>query len=328
MDYRGIPKVELHLHLDCSLSWEVARQLDPELDAATFQRRFIAPDKCPDLAAYLTYVNAALALLQTEEALRLTTRDLLAQLRAEHVIYAEIRFAPLLHTRQGLSPDRVVAIVTDELRAQPPDERIPVRLILCTLRHFGTEEGLETVRLATRFRADGVVGLDLAGDEAGFPITAHVPPFVRGRALGLHRTAHAGEARGADSVQETLDLLRPERLGHGVRSIEVPGLVEQLRAGAIHLEICPTSNVQTNVVATLTDHPVDELFRAGVSLSINTDGRTLSNTTLSEEYRKLGEAFAWTEREFLRCNLAAIEHAFCAPALKAQLREYLLAHYP
>lgn len=327
MDYRSLPKIELHLHLDCSLSFAVARKLDPGLDEATFRRRFIAPDKCPDLAAYLSYVNAALELLQTEEALRLTTLDLLAQLRADSILYAEIRFAPLLHTRAGLAPERVVEIVSEVIFSQREEERVPARLILCTLRHFDAEQGLATVRLAERYRSAGVVGVDLAGDEAGFPIGAHVPAFAEAQRLGLPRTAHAGEARGAASVRETLDLLRPQRLGHGVRGIEAPELIDRLREGDIHLEICPTSNVQTNVVPTLADHPVDALRRAGVSLGINTDGRTLSDTTLSEEYRKLGEAFGWTEPAFLHCNLAAVEHAFCSEPLKKRLRQRILAGY-
>lgn len=327
MDFTGLPKIELHLHLDCSLSFAVARQLDPDLDEATFRRHFIAPAKCSNLAEYLQYVKAALNLLQTEKALRLATADLLAQLRADNVIYAEIRFAPLLHTRQGLTPERVVEIVSEVLAGQSTEEEIPVRLILCTLRHFDREQGLKTAGLAAASRSLGVVGIDLAGDEAGFPLAPHVPAFTAAEEAGIHRTAHAGEARGADSVRETLELLHPQRLGHGVRSVEIPALVDRLRAGALHLEICPTSNVQTDVVATLADHPVDELFRAGMSLSINTDGRTLSDTTLSEEYRKLGETFGWTEGDFLRCNLAALEHAFVAEPIKKQLRQRLLSRY-
>jgi adenosine deaminase len=327
MDYLSLPKIELHLHLDCSLSIAVAQQLDPTLDEASYRKQFIAPAKCTDLAEYLKYANAAIAQLQTEQALRLATLDLLEQLQRDNVIYAEIRFAPLLHLANGLTPTDVVRIVTSAARAGQAATGVSVGIILCTLRHFTAEQSLETARLAEAFRQAGVVGLDLAGDEAGFPIDAHVAAFTYARSVGLNRTAHAGEARGSESVSETLRLLQPLRLGHGIRSQEDPELIQRLQRDKLHLEICPTSNVQTNVVQTIADHPVDKLFRKEISLSINTDGRTLSHTTLSEEYRKLGETFGWGTAHFLRCNLAAIEHAFTTDKHKAELRQRIAAGY-
>ena len=140
---------------------------------------------------------------------------------------------------------------------------------------------------------------------------------------GLHRTAHAGEARGPDSVWETLREFQPSRIGHGVRSIEDPALVEHLIRERIHLEVCPTSNLQTGISREYTEHAVDDLYRAGVPLSINTDTRTITNITLTEEYRNLEQHFGWTAADLLACNQAAVEAAFVEESTKRELRERL-----
>ena len=194
-----------------------------------------------------------------------------------------------------------------------------MRLILCTLRHFTEEQSLLTARLVKQFQGSRVVALDVAGDEAGFLIDAHVAAFRYAMDHGLHRTAHAGEARGADSVWETLRAFQPSRIGHGVRSIEDPALIEYLRREHLHLEVCPTSNVQTCLCASYGEHPVDKLFKAGVPLGINTDTRTITNVTLKQEYRRLEEHFGWGEAELQACNREALRAAFVEDAVKQQL---------
>src|SRR5207248_565033 len=155
--------------------------------------------------------------------------DLFSQLVDDGVIYAEIRFAPLLHTSRGLAAERVVEIVENAAGELIRSSGVDVRLILCTLRHFSEAQSMETVRLVERFRCSHVAALDLAGDEAGFPLDAHLGAYRHALELGLFRTAHAGEARGAESVWETLRLLEPTRIGHGARSIEDSELVEHLK---------------------------------------------------------------------------------------------------
>jgi adenosine deaminase len=204
---------------------------------------------------------------------------------------------------------------------------IDARLILCTLRHFDREQGLVTARLVQQFRGTRVAALDIAGDEAGYPIDAQVPAFRYAIEQGLHRTAHAGEARGPDSVWETLREFQPSRIGHGVRSIEDPRLVQHLIRERIHLEVCPTSNLQTGIKQEFAEHAVDELYRAGVPLSINTDTRTITNITLTEEYRNLEQHFGWTDADLAACNQAAINAAFVDESVKAGLRSRLTASY-
>jgi adenosine deaminase len=181
-----------------------------------------------------------------------------------------------------------------------------------------------TARLVEEFRGSRVTALDIAGDEAGYPIDAHIPAFHYAIDHGLHRTAHAGEACGPDSVWETLREFQPSRIGHGVRSIEDPALVQHLIRERIHLEVCPTSNLQTGISRDYAEHAVDKLYRAGVPLSINTDTRTITNITLNEEYRNLEEHFHWTPADLLATNRAAIEAAFVEESTKSKLRERLV----
>jgi adenosine deaminase len=316
---RILPKVELHLHLDCSLSFEVVSKLDPNQTRQRYEEEFVAPPKCANLADLLTRAPRGFGLMQTESGLRAVTQDLFEQLQSDHVIYAEIRFAPLLHLEQGLTPEKVVEIVDDAVQERIEATGIQARIILCTLRHFSEEQSLRTIQLAERFRNRNVVAIDLAADEAGFPIRNHISSYQYAIQKGIFRTAHAGEARGPESIWETLRHFQPNRIGHGVRSIEDPRLIRYLRERQVHLEICPTSNDQINLCKEYADHPVDQLYLAGVPLSINTDGRTLCGISLTEEYVKLQRAFGWGVEEFLKCNLAAVEASFAPDGVKNNL---------
>lgn len=321
------PKVELHLHLDCSLSYDVVHQLNPSITLQEYQDQFIAPPICTNLADYITRADRSVDLMQTRAALRLVTLDLFNQLKKDHVIYAEIRFAPLKHLSKGLTGEQVVAAVDSAVDEGIRKTGIRVGVILCTLRHFNSEQSMATVKLVQKFQGSHIVGFDIAGDEAGYPINEHVAAFHYANIHGIPCTAHAGEAAGPNSVRETLNNFHPSRIGHGVRSIEDTALISHLREKNILLEVCPTSNLQTNMYASLAQHPVDRLYIAKVPLNINTDCRTISNTTLSREYFRLVNQFHWKKADFLVCNLAAVDHAFTSPAIKASLRSRLNAAY-
>jgi adenosine deaminase len=328
MDLNALPKVELHLHLDCSLSYSVARRIQPDLTFEAYRESFIAPAKCTDLADYISRAVKGFELMQTPEHLRLVTLDLFEQLERDRVIYAEIRFAPLLHTARGLSPAEVVQAVMDATGEGIRTYGIEARLILCTLRHFDEPQSLETIGLCERFRDTLVAGFDIAADEAGFPIDAHKAAFAYAHKVGIPCTAHAGEAKGAESMWETIRHFRPRRIGHGVRCIEDPALLHYIRDHNLHLEVCPTSNIQVNVFDTLAKHPADYLYRNGISMSINTDTRTISDTDLTREYGLLKQAFGWDLGHFRKCNLEAIAHAFAPDEVKDKVRKRLLDAYP
>jgi len=265
--------------------------------------------------------------MQTEEQLRLVTLDLFEQLVADSVLYAEIRFAPLLHTERGLSPRQVVASVEAATAEAVRSTGIEARIILCTLRFYPEAQSLETVRLVEDFRGTHVAGFDIAADKPGNVIDAHIPAFRYARDKGIPYTAHAGETRGPIIVWETLEHFAPSRLGHGVRSIEDPALIERLRQQQIHLEMCPSCNVQTNIYDTYADHPIDKLYRAGISVGVNTDARTLVNITLSQEYEKLHQTFGWDTEDFFHCNRNALEAAFLPDDVRDQLLARLADGY-
>ncbi|HEX4805573.1 MAG TPA: adenosine deaminase [Conexibacter sp.] len=318
----SLPKVELHLHLDCCVSYACVRALRPQVDLRAYREDYVAPEKCTNLVDFLTRPTRIVELMQTEPALRLVIEDLFDQLQRDGVIYAEIRFAPLLHVDGELSASEVVRIVESAVADASAATGVAARAILCTLRHYTAEQSMETARLAREALERGVVvALDIAGDEAGFPLDAHADAFAYARWHGVQLTAHAGESAGPESVWETLRRLEPRRIGHGVRSIEDEALLAHLIERDIHLEVCPTSNVQTMAgeVPAYADHPVDALYRRGVPLSISTDARTVCDVTLAREYERLRGVFGWTDADLSRCNAAAVRASFAPEELKARL---------
>jgi adenosine deaminase len=312
-------KVELHLHLDCAASYAAVAALAPGTTFAEYRRDFVGPAKATSLADLLTRPRRIVALMQDRRGLRLLTEDLVDQLARDGVVYAELRFAPHQHTEAGLRVEQVVEEVERSAAAAAAAAGIDVRLILCTLRHFSPAQSMRTAELVREFEGSLVAGLDIAGDEAGFPLDAHEPAFRSAIEHGTARTAHAGESSGPASVWETLRRLQPSRIGHGVRSVEDPALLEHLKQRNIHLEVCPSSNVLIDLVDRYRDHPVDRLYRAGVPLSISTDVRTMVDTTLSGEYLRLQSSFDWRREDFRRCNQAALAAAFAPEEVKRRV---------
>lgn len=325
MILKKYPKVELHLHLDSSVSYDTVQKIDSSISRKKFERSFIAPAKCLNLPDYLSRVANQVELLQTKPALRLATEGLFQQLEKDNIIYAELRFAPLLHTLNGLNPEEVVETVNNTIERYA--SQTAVNIILCNVRHFSEKESMRTAHLINEFKGSHIVGLDLAGDEKGFPLKNHIKAFQYAKEHDIPVTAHAGEACGPESIKATINELQTNRIGHGVRSFEDPELLEYIKNNNIHLEVCPTSNIQTDVYDTYYDHTVSRLFDEGVSLSINTDGRTTSDISLTDEYEKLANIFGWDKEHFLQCNLNALDAAFIVEARKEQLKETLLEGY-
>jgi adenosine deaminase len=314
-----LPKVELHTHIDCSLSYAAVRELRADTSLEEYRQKFKAPARCENLAEFLACIDPSLEIMQTKAALTLAAADIADQLAADNVVYAEVRFAPLLHCREGLAPEDVVEAVLKGLESAGTS----IGLLLCTLRHFSTGQGMTTLDLVQRYSNAGVVGLDLAADEKNFPIAPHVPVFRKAREAGISRTAHAGEARGAESVIETITQLSPTRIGHGVRSIEDRRATDMVIEAGIHLEVCPSVNVQIGVFPSFKEHPLEKLRQLGVSVGVNTDARTVTGVSLNEEYEIVSNVFGWNEDHFRRSNLAAIDASFAPSKTKAAIRSLL-----
>jgi adenosine deaminase len=282
-----------------STAEELARKLD--LDLAL---RMVAPDDCPSQAAYIKYFDDAIAVLQTESALERAALELAIDSAAENIDYLEVRWAPRLHMRRGLTVPQVIAAVLAGLAATPTK----AVAIVCAMRHHTPEENVALAREAGRFAGRGVVGFDLAGDEVRFPAAPQRPAFEAARAAGLHLTCHAGEAGEPSSVEEALGL-GVERIAHGVIGAREPRIVERIRSEGVVLDLCPTANWKCKAVPTLAEHPLPRLVRAGVRCTISTDSRTVADTTLSREF-ELASAMGMTDDELQRCNAIAYEARF------------------
>ncbi len=316
-----LPKIELHCHLDCCVRLATAAELAQAMKIVVPQplrAALVAPELCNDLADYLSRVDLAVALMQTPESLTRIARELAEDFAADGVIYGEVRFAPQLHRRRGMTLQQLLDAVHAGLVQGQRDFKVPTSLILCCLRHEPAELSLEIAKLAVA-NPDKVCALDLAGDEARYPGSPHRAAFRLAHEAGLRRTVHAGEAAGPASVREALDELFAERIGHGVRVEQDSELVEHVRARAIPLEMCPKSNVQTRAAASLAGHPITRLLRKGVRVTVNTDARTISETSITREFELLAHFHGWGPAEFWQCQKNAAEAAFVSAAVKAEL---------
>ncbi len=288
-----LPKIELHRHLEGSLRLstmaEIAQEykLDlPGYDVDSFRHLVqIMPDDEPDSAVFLSKFNYLRHFYRSQSIIERIAAEAVEDAAADNIIYMELRFTPIALSRVEGHPladatDWVIAAVHEASQRHG----ITVRLILSMNRHESVELGDEVVSIAIDRMGDGVVGVDLAGAEGKFPARPFAPVLHRAREAGLKLTVHAGEWAGADSIYDAIHVLGAARLGHGVRIIEDPGLMDVARKRGITLEVCPTSNVQSGVVADLSQHPLRSLYRAGLLTTLNTDDPSISGITLTDEY--------------------------------------------
>ncbi len=322
---RQLPKAELHQHLDGSVrpatAMELADSMGMALDPEDARRRMVGPERCGSQAELLTYFDLPIQLLQTGEALERVTAELVEDLMWDGVRYAEIRWAPRLHLERGLSVTAVLEAVASGIAraalAHGPATPF-IGLIVTAMRSHPPAANVELAHAAAAFGAP-IVGFDLAGPEVAWPAPPHAAAFNAARAGGLSLTAHAGEAPGAHRVREVLEF-GVRRVAHGVSASEDESLIQLLRARDITLDLCPTSNVQSGIVADLASHPVAALHRAGVSVTISSDGRTVTGTTLSEELAHTASALELTKSELAAIALNAFVHAFAPPLVVAPMR--------
>jgi adenosine deaminase len=326
-----LPKVDLHLHLDGSLRAEtvldLARQQGlslPVWNAAEVRGLLEVWGKAHDLAEYLTKFDLPVRLLQTPQALARAACELVEDVSRENVRYAEVRFAPWLHVRRGMRLSQTIRAVLDGLCQGGQRFGVRTRLIVCCMRHQTPQDNLTLAEVALHFKDVGLGGLDLAGDEAlSAPATLPVAAYRLAREHGLHRTVHAGEGAGPESIRLAIHLLGAERLGHGVRLREDPALMEEVRQRGIALEMCPKSNVQTSVVSSLEDHPLDAYLRAGLRVTVNTDNRRVSDTSLSQEYELMVRQFGWGLTQIIATTRNSLAVAF----LPEDERQFLITQF-
>ncbi len=326
---RQAPKAVLHDHLDGGLRPATVIELAaacgydklPTTDADALAAWFRAAADSGSLVRYLETFDHTVAVMQTADGLRRVARECVEDLDADGVVYAEVRFAPEQHLEQGLSLDDVVAHTLAGFREGEAAcaGRIRVGCLLTAMRHAA--RSLEIAELAVRFRDAGVVGFDIAGAEAGHPPSRHLDAFEYMRNNNAYFTIHAGEAFGLPSIHEALAFCGTDRLGHGVRIVDditVAGdgsaalgrLAHYVRDKRIPLELCPSSNVQTGAVPSLDKHPFDLLARLRFRVTVNTDNRLMSGTSMSAEMLKLVDTFGYGWADLERFTINAMKSAF------------------
>ncbi|MFG2065453.1 adenosine deaminase [Micromonospora tulbaghiae] len=328
-DIVKVPKALLHDHLDgglrpatiVELAAEVGHEL-PTTDPAALGVWFTEAANSGSLERYLETFAHTVAVMQTATALRRVARECALDLAADGVVYAEVRFAPEQHLEQNLTLDEVVdAVVTGfrEGSALAAEAGTPIRIgtLLTAMRHAARSQ--EIAELAVRHRDTGVVGFDIAGAEAGFPPTRHLDAFEYLQRENFHFTIHAGEAFGLPSIWQAIQWCGADRLGHGVRIVDdiTPGnppvlgrLAAYVRDKRIPLELCPSSNVQTGAAASIADHPIGLLRDLRFRVTVNTDNRLMSGTSMSREMALLVEAFGYGWKELQWFTINAMKSAF------------------
>ena len=288
--FQSLPKTDLHVHLDGSLRLatilDLARQENVELpsyEPAELRRIMHLGENCGSLVEYLKAFDVTLRVMQTEESLYRIAYELAEDAAGENVRYMEVRYAPMLHTQRGLKLTRVVEAVLGRSQAARDKFGIESNVIVCGIRNISPASSLEMAELAVAYKGRGVVGFDLAGAEYDHPAKHHRAAFQLVRDNNINGTIHAGEAYGPESIAQAIHVCGAHRIGHGCRLREDGDLLHYVNDHRIPLECCPSSNVQTGAVRDLSSHPLKLYFNLGLRVTVNTDNRLITDTTVSKE---------------------------------------------
>lgn len=315
--------IDLHLHLDGAVTVDIARKLAqmqnislPE-DEGELEKLLRVPEGCLSLTEFLKCFDLPLSLMQTAPGLTEAVRLVADNIKSQGVVYGEIRFAPQLHTRQGLSQEDAIVAALEGLKKTD----LKANLILCLMRGQGNEEeNEETFRLAGKYLVEdgGVVALDLAGAEALFPTAGYKDIFKRIKEAGIPFTIHAGEADGPESIRVAIEC-GARRIGHGVRIREDEDLLKEAVSRGITLEMCPTSNRMTHAVEDMKAYPLIEYMNKGLKVTLNTDDMGIEGTTLEEEFRYMEREVGLTPEQEITLLSNSIQAAFTREEIKEEL---------
>jgi adenosine deaminase len=314
---RALPKTDLHVHLDGSLRAQTIVDLGheqgvhlPADSAEGIEAAIGAGSHFGSLVEYLKGFSLTLSVLQTEEALERVAFELAEDAHLENVRYMEVRYAPMLHTQRGLRLTRVVEAVLDGLRRARETYGIKSNVILCGIRNISSASSYQMAELAVAYKGRGVVGFDLAGAEANFPAKDHLEAFQLVRSNNINLTIHAGEAYGPASVAQALHDCGAHRIGHGCRLREDGDLLHYVNDHRIPLECCPSSNVQTGAVASLALHPLKLYSDLGLRVTVNTDNRLITKTTVTDELYRVHTEMRVPFRDLKTIITAGFKSAF------------------
>lgn len=315
-------KIELHCHLDGSLNLnfvdEMLREQGIIYERSELEEKLKVNPDCTSLTEYLEKFDLPLLCLQTGESLKRAAYELVENVASEGVKYIEVRFAPMLSILKGLHCSEVIASVVEGLEEAGKQYDVFASAIVCAMRHHSLEQNMEMLYAARKFVGKGVCALDLAGDESLFPTKLFRPLFEQARAWGIPFTIHSGECGSVENVREAIEL-GAKRLGHGIALQKSYELRQLCREKGIGIEMCPTSNLQTGAVDSLENYPLKQFLDEGLLVSIHTDNRTVSGTTLLMEEAFVKEQLGLSEKAIEKCTENAIKTAFASEEIKQQL---------
>ncbi|MBS2018405.1 MAG: adenosine deaminase [Deltaproteobacteria bacterium] len=320
-----LPKTDLHVHLDGSLRLSTILDLAdkqkvelPAKDEDGLRKAMNLGTNCGSLVEYLKAFDVTLRVLQTADSLTRSAYELAEDAARENVRYMEVRYSPMLHTRRGLALTTVVEAVLEGLRAAQDKYGIESNVIICGIRNVSSESSLEMAELAVAYKNRGVVGFDLAGAEYDHPAKHHRAAFQLVRDNNINVTIHAGEAYGPESIHQAIHVCGAHRIGHGCRLREDGDLLHYLNDHRIALECCPSSNVQTGAIRDLASHPIKLYKNLGLRVTVNTDNRLVTDTTVSKELWLCHKALGFTMRDLKQVILSGFKSAFLPFHVKQQ----------
>ena len=317
-------RVELHCHLDGSLNIDSVQEMLKEqgyvYEREELRKKLEVEPDCTSLTEYLEKFELPLRCLQTKKGLRRAAYELVRDASAEGVRYIEVRFAPMLSTEKGLTCRDVIASVVEGLKAGEREYKVFASAIVCAMRHHSLEQNMQMLMEARDFVGKGGCALDLAGDESAFPTSLFRELFIQAKEWEIPFTIHSGECGNVDNIREAIEL-GAKRLGHGIALEKSPELRKLCREKEIGIEMCPTSNFQTKAVENPATYPLKQFVEEGLLVSIHTDNRTVSGTSLLAEERVVREQLQLPQEVINQCTENAIRTAFTSDEIKKQLME-------
>lgn len=323
---KKLPKVELHCHLDGSLRIETILDLAqrhnvslPSSDASGLTKILSIGEKRGTLEEYIARFDITLSVMQTPDSLKRIAYELIEDVAAENIRYIEIRYSPILHTSNGMTLEEAIFSVRDGLKKGEKDFGVRSGIIVCGIRHISPEASLKLADLCVRFKNKGVVGFDLAGAEENFPAKDHREAFYMILNHNINATIHAGEAFGPTSIHQAIHYCGAHRIGHGTRLKEDKDLMRYVNNHRIPLEICLTSNWHTFSVRSLKHHPMRYYYDQGIRVTLNTDNRLMSNTTLTKEFGLARDLFGFTLHDFREVTIVAMKSAFLPHKIRKEM---------
>ena len=314
-DFLNRPKIDLHCHLDGSL---VLKSMSEILGREISEEEIQVSDHCTSLAEYLQKFDLPISCIQTEAGLKKSAKDFLLNLQKDHVKYIEARFAPFFSCGEGLSYRQVMESVLDGFKEASEECGILYQVIACNMRHLDEETNIRMMRECREFLGEGLCAIDLAGDEAGMPNALFGNLFEEAKRLDYPYTIHAGECCSVQSILDAVEM-GAKRIGHGIAMMGNLEVQKVLAGKGIGVEMCPISNYQTKALQPEDVYPIREFAKTGVMVTVNTDNRTVSNTSITKEMEFLNERFGISEEELYLYQMNAVDVAFCDEALKHEI---------